>query len=152
MFVEKLNKNDLDKIFNSVGLEVDYNNTEGMRYPIDPLGKGILVRCVDKKQSQMVDGVLEYMRGVREREEARMGIKLPKGGRYSYIELSKYKMWVLEDFWAYPMEAFNIDEEEHSLFLGAYINYMCEKFPEYQAHLDMYIDTIRQEEGYGPND
>ena len=42
----KLNKNDLDKIFNSVGLEVDYNNTEGMRYPIDPLENGILVRCV----------------------------------------------------------------------------------------------------------
>ena len=151
MFVEKLTKKDLDTVFNSVGLEIDYNHDSGMRYPVDVLENSLLVRCVNPKTSESVDDMLSYLRDKMAREEARSGIKLPKSGMFQYIESEKYQMYVIEDFGVHEFCPVVPDEEQETLLLGAYINYMAKKFPDYQAQLDAYIDTL-SDEGNGPND
>ena len=146
MFVEKLTRQDFEEILKQLDYKIDYNPTEkNLRYPIDILTNSVMIRCLPDNQDELTDDVLEYVINKMSKSAKQQGINIIPNIK-NFYNASKYKLIVFEDFWAYPLEAIEIDEEEQSMLLGAYMNYMSNKFPEYQTHLDMYVENLESED------
>ena len=104
-----------------------------------------MIRCVPDNQDELTDDVFEYVRNKMSKSAKQQGINIIPNIK-NFYNAFKYKLIVFEDFWAYPLEAMEVDEEEQAMLLGAYMNYMSNKFPEYQTHLDMYVENLESED------